>query len=566
MMRHKRSHSRPSYDIDLEAQVSGSANPRFVYQPTSFIQRLLVGVRIKNKLDTSRIVRIPFRVAYKYSLIITLLLIGAFLTPQLLPRWIGFEWASPDDLCQAVETKLNVLEQRLINMTRLNDAKLFLEQQRTNFECMEKSAANFYHGENGTPPRYQWPDECNSDKAKVSLSESTCVSQDVNVCSTVGGFAGFLISLAGSCQQQVGPELCLETTDKNRTEALLELERKRDSVTIPNTTEARAEPIAATANTKVQELIARLMIQVDVASDAFILYSIISIAVGIPLVVYKREKSSRIVGATFGLTKISFVIVFIVILSVYDSAVVILKETDFARFFQNFLVDPCYVDPRFSSRRVALIVQVCNNVSLIEQQSDHILQRMDSVYYDTRLFGFCKDDIRKLTVHPSLSAMDKLRNQYRSGDLSSPGQCNSTQLNQRTSIAPNDGKVSKFRALLGSGVVAQLLLKFILTSFILHLVAFVEPLVPHNGKVEVWGSRSDQELNEEEQLAVSRFARDKHLLPLLVFGLLLVIEVILIIYSIATTLGASDEITSAGLEPSPSPTPLFTCPSSLVSS
>lgn len=389
------------------------------------------------------------------------------------------------------------------------------------------------------------------------------MSQDVNVCSTVGGLAGFLISIAGSCQQQAGPDLCVESTDANRTESLLELEQRRDAAKAPNATEVQSEPIVATANAKVQELIARLIMQVDLASDAFILYSMISIAIGVPLVVYKREKSSRIVSATFGLTKATFIIVFILVISIYDSAIIVFKETDFARLFQNFLNDPCYVDPRFSSKRVALIVDACNNVSFIDRESDHILQKMDGVYYDTRLFGFCKDEKRELAEHPKLPGMDEMRQQYRSGEVSNPGECNSTYLNQETSVAPEDKNVSKLRALLGSGVLAQLLLKFIVTSWILHLIAFIEPMVMHNGKVEVWGSKETAQLNEDEQAAVTRFARDKQMLPLIVFSLFLLLEIILIIYSIATTVNGAEEIVVESA-PTQAPSLECTCPESLL--
>lgn len=511
--------------------------------------------------------RVPLRVFYKYILILMLLLSAAFLTPQLLPRWLGFQWASPEDLCVASDYKIDSLQADLQQLTRVQEANAFLEKQKKALQCMEESAKIFYHGKDQQPPRFQWPDECDSQKAKTSLEEKTCVKQEGNICSTVGGFAGFFVSLAGQCRKQIGEEVCLNTNDGNRTKALLELERERERIRLSNETKQEHEDITATANSKVQKMIATLVLQADIASDAFILYSIISIAVGVPLVVYKREKGSRIVGATFGMTKMTFVMVFIIVLSLYDSAVLIFRETDFPRLFHNFLNDPCYVDPRFSSSRVAMIVDVCNNVTLVQQESEYVLQKMDAIFYDTRLFGFCKDDTRKLSVHPHLEAMDSLRKQYRSGDFEFPGQCNATELNEKTSVAPTSQNVSKMKAFLGSGVVAQLLLKFIVTSFLIHLIAFIEPMVLHNGKVEVWGARADAKLGEREQQAVTRFARDKHLLPLLIFGALMLTEVILIIYSITTTISGNDQILlQVGNPPVPRPLTELSCPASLMPS
>lgn len=429
---------------------------------------------------------------------------------------------------------------------------------------METSAGQFYHGPEKSPPRFQWPDECTSEIAQVSLMETTCVSQDVNVCKTVGGFTGFLLSVGGSCEQTLGPDLCTNTTNADRASALLQLQQQRDIDMVQNTSQVAEEPIVSTANDRVNELVARLMTQADLASDVFILYSLISIAIGVPLVVYKREKGSRIVGATFGLTKASFVMMFIIGMAIYDSVNVISKETDFARLFQNFLNDPCYVDPRFSAKRVEMIVGVCNNISHIKRESDHLLQKMDGVYYNTRLFGFCKDERRKLAKHPNLKAMDEMRHQYRSGNISMSSICNATRLDEETSIAPQGEGVSKLKALLGSGVLAQVVLKFFVTSWILHLIAFLEPLVMHNGKLEVWESKESPQLTEEENNSVTRFARDKHLLPLIFFSLLLLFEVVIIIYSIATTVNGSGDITTwEGFPPLEMPH-LGSCPTSLV--
>ena len=431
-------------------------------------------------------------------------------------------------------------------------------------QCMNRSSQVFYYGTARDPPRFLWPEECTSEIAQVSLTETTCVKQEGNVCDAVGGFFGFLMGIGGNCVREVGPEICTNTTDGHRSDALLDLEHKRR---LPpeqrNVTLTEVEPIVSTANGKVQDVISRLITQVDIAADAFILYSLISIAIGIPLVVSKREKSSRFMGATFGLTKIMFIVIFVVAISIYDSMTTILKETDFARLFQNFLNDPCYVNPTFSARRAEAIVNICNNISYIEAESDIILQKMDGMYYDTRLFGFCKDDTRELAEHPKLVAMDDIRQSYRSGNISNPGVCNATELNELTSVAPESDRIDKWKALLGSGVVAQLALKFIVTSWLIHLFAYVEPMVLHNGKVEIWGAKKNSDLSVKEEVAIRRFARDKHLLALIVLSFFLIIEIVLIVYSISTTISGSNRLP---LEPIILPiVPLnLTCPETLL--
>lgn len=555
--------SSSSASIDLESGTT-TKRTRFQYEPKNFSSRLLVGFGVKQKLETSQIVSIPFRIVYKYLLVLLLALIAAFLTPQLLPSWIGFKWASPQDLCQNPDHKLESLRKRMRNLTKIDEADLFLRQQEMDLECMNRSAAEFYNGLEKYPYRFLWPDECTSMNAEVSLTETTCVSQNVNVCSTTGGFKKFLLQVSGSCQHKAGPDLCVETTNVNRAQALIELEHNRKVLENSNNTMMTSEPIVATANSKVKEIISNLMVQVDLAGDAYILYSLVSVIVGVPLVVYKREKGSRVLGAMFGLKKMSFILIVVVGLIVYDSAKVVWTESDIDRVIGNFFNDPCYVDPGFSNERVKLIVEACNNVSAIDQQSDFLLQKMDGVFYDTRLFGFCQDDIRKKEVHPKLNELDQLRQAYRLPNISSPGVCNATKLNEDTSMAPR--QVSKLRMFLGSGVIAQLLMKFIVTCFVVHLFAYLEPLVLHNGKVEMWGTKI-AEINEEERLAVTNFARDKHLLPLMLFSFLMIVEGVLISFAIYTGINGGNQ-----LEVLPAPLPgiinssnlNLTCPAQIM--
>lgn len=193
-----------------------------------------------------------------------------------------------------------------------------------------------------------------------------------------------------------------------------------------------------------------------------------------------------------------------------------------------------------------MIVHACNNVTELNMNSSVTLQEMDGIYFTTRRFGICADTARPAAPHPRSGDMDLLRRRYRDGDLKFPGVCNATLLDEATSTAPSDPEFSRFRALLGSGVLAQLLLKFVLTSWLIHLISFQEPMVPHNGKVEVWDARKENDdnkscLNERERQSAVRFARDKHLLPLIVMSLLMLVEVFLIVYSlVATKTGRQD--------------------------
>lgn len=520
-------------DIDISTD-------RFVYEPKSLPERLLVGGRVKSRLSTSKCVKIPYRAWCKYLLILFLVLLGAFFTPHLVPKWLGFEWATPKDLCQNSDEKLGALKTRIENLTNLAKLENYYEHQKFDLQCLNTSAANFYKA----PERFQWPDECTPEKASESLEDEVCVGPiKKGVCDNIGGIRKFFASLAQTCKTVTIPKKCVTSVDSERTEALLELEREQNAQVL-NDTITETQPIVQTANDKATEIINRILVQVDIASDIYIAYSIVALIIGMPLIIYKREKGSRILGATFGMTKLTFIIIVVVFLSMYESFLLILKETDFSRIFRNFRNDPCYVDADFSRERVNLIIYTCNNVTQLGANSSYTLQDMDNVYFTTRRFALCKDDNREPTQHPREGDMDALRKSYRDGELEFPGSCNATYLDEETSTAPEDPEFSKLRALLGSGVIAQLFVKFIMTSWLVHLMAYFEPMIVHNGKVEIWdtavgakdgGGKDEMPLNEREVLSATRFARDKHLLPMIFMSALMVVEVGLIAYSMVVT-------------------------------
>ena len=334
--------------------------------------------------------------------------------------------------------------------------------------------------------------------ASSSLEDEVCVGPtSKNVCDNVSGIRRFFGKLARVCKTVTTPISCVKVVDEQRTQKLLELEREQAAREVADAAEAEVQPIIETANSEATEIINRLLLQVDIASNIYILYNIIALIIGMPLVIYKREKGSRILGATFGMKKLTFVIVVVIILTMYDTVFSILKETDFPRLFRNFRTDPCYIDAEFSRERVDLVIHTCNNVSALAKDSQIAVQTMDDVYFTTRRFGICQDNSRDAAKHPREDDMDALRKRWRTGDLRFPGSCNATFLDEQTSDAPTSSGVSKFKALMGSGVLAQLLLKLILSSWLVHLLAYNEPMIVHGGKVEIWDTSKADDGKEE---------------------------------------------------------------------
>lgn len=555
--------SRVPTPDDAEEAAHDPAADRFVYSPASLPERLLVGFRLKNKLSASTLVRVPYRRWVKWLLVAVLVLLAAFFTPQLLPRWLGFEWSTPRDLCRDRDAKLRNLRFQIANLTRLPALRQHVARQRFEHACMDRAAARFYRR---ALRRFQWPDECTSARASASLREDVCVGPlSRSSCDGVRGIRRLLGGVAGVCRSVSVPKKCVPALDETRAQQLLELQREQAALELDDAA-SETQPIVQTANERATQLVERLLLQVDIASDLYIAYSIVALVIGMPLVVYKREKGSRILGATFGLRKVTFVIVVVMFLSIYDSVLLIARETDFSLLFANFRNDPCYVDAEFSRARVELIVQACNNVTGLGVAASGTVADMDETYFTVRRFGVCQDEGRPAATHPSERAMDAVRRRYRDGDREFPGVCNATMLDERTSTAASDPEVSAVKAVLGSGVVAQLFVKVIVASWVVHVAGFLEPMVLHGGKVEIWDAagaakragEDEGPLNAWEMRSAVGFARDKHLLALVVTSALMVVEAVLVVYSIVVTKSGRRDL-AGGSAPPELPTN-FQCP------
>lgn len=509
--------------------------PRFEYDPKYFFQRLLVSVGGKTKLASSTLTNIPYRWWLRWVLVALLLLITIFLTPQLLPKWLGFKWSSTTDFCDNRRKKIAVLKSKLDSLARVPQGARFVERTNQALKCMQDSVGSTWTGRNG---RVKYPDECipANARTKTKTTEACVGGQRVQVCLKLFGF----IKL--KCADAAAPRKCenITASDPNSMRRIAEinaLRRVQQSAIDTNVTRESVKEISETANKAGERLINRLLIQIDIASNLYICYTVVAVLVGTPVIIYKRERSARVLGAALGLRKANFVLFVIILLTIYDSGVKVLRETNFPQLFRNFQNDPCYLDPSFSQTRLELIRATCGNITAQRTTINDRFASMTSVFYDAQLCEVSVVAERGPTENAKLvRTIDEERQRYSDGLVDGyvyPGSCNATQLNEKTAVPP-DIKVSFAKAFLGSGILAQILLKGILASWLTHSISLYEPMTMHRGTVEIFGLQEDSasiRLTECETRSVVRFSRDKHLFPFFVTSILMVWEACIIIYS-----------------------------------
>jgi hypothetical protein len=403
---------------------------------------------------------------------------------------------------------------------------------------MNESASNFYYGQLHSPPRFQWPNECTRDKVSDSLTRTVCeppVRTQKTECIKANGLQKFVAAISGinRCKTFWVEPVCRKVADEDAQKALINLMAEKDLENSSNASDAIEQEIGndVDRNERAKDAISRILIQIDVASNLYIGYVIIGLIFSRPLVIFKRSMLSRISGLTFGLTKPKFIILVIALMTMYDAARSFLNMTDVQVLVSNFRHDPCWVDPEFGRARDDIVVKACDEVALLQASTNQHIHVMDDLYFRVKLFGLC--EIRNTrSPHPQLAKMDEMRTIYSLNGSRNPALCNISMLNHLTNTPEvalkHRAASSAFSSTLQSGILAQLLVKIVITNVLVHSFAFTEPMGFHNGRVEVLG---DYDLCDEEVRAVRRFARDQHLVPLISSWCVLGFEIILFIYA-----------------------------------
>lgn len=539
---------------------SSHDHDRFSYRPRSCLHRLAAGTILKSKLRTSEIVKLPYNRFYKYLLIVSILVSGWLFSPNYIPKWLGFfDWRK-NNLCPPDRSA--EVTQRVHALAHLDNYRRIAARHTFEAQCFEQATAAYF-GEDWRTKACPLEDtlQANAQPTEVCIGPST-----VSSCSQFSPFTKAIGAVAGICRSVTIPKKCRQSDQASRATQLLKLERERNDAAVLGTglhdltgdlDSADGNPVlistAAVVTDRGSQIISHVMGEADIASNGYIVYSVLGVLVGTPLILFKRSKGSRILDVLFGMRKSLFMVMVVAFLTAYDA----LKTADI-----NFDVvlrawkDPCgTLDPRVASAKSQAVLESCSTVSRLAINSSRSLETMDDIYYDARRFAVCQDPANH---HPLEKRMQWIRKRFRDGDLSFDGKCNATLL--MNSLASDvveeeaeeiEGAAFKNKVigLLLGGVIAQLFIKVVFTSWIEHVIAFIDPMVAHSGKVEIWDStttaRDDrrvegraQSLNDRERRSAIEFARDSHLFPLIFLTITICVQVVLI----ATSLGVQKSL------------------------
>jgi len=419
-------------------------------------------------------------------------------------------------------------------MTDLSQGNLFVNKTRRALKCMEDDALTTWNGP--TKNRVLYPDQCTPANAKVPTSKRTvCVGGDKHVSCMK------FIGIKFGCVEQAVPQKCetLSATDPEAERRLADLKTqynfRQDLESIDNDTAPNRKEIKDTADERSEKIVRRLVRHMDIANTLYIVYSLLAIIIGAPLVIYQRERSASFLSIVLSVKKANFMILVLIGIATFDVGRTVTTEIDFKQMYVSFNQDPCYLEPTFSRKRLDIIQSTCGRISEHQIQLNRTFDLMTDVSMDVQL---CEvSSLNGIPQHKSPKLVNNILNDTRLFSegrekwFTYPGSCNATLLDEETGTPSGEG-ISWFQALIGSGLVAQMLLKPILSFFVTALIGYIEPMSLYRGQIEIFGwddESSGKELTEEEKKFVRTFARDSNLLKLIASSLLLITEITLVV-------------------------------------
>lgn len=537
---------------------------RFQYSPSNFFARLFTSLGGKSRLVSSYVEKIKYRQWLRWLLIALLTVFTIVLTPAFLPKWAGFKWASPAALCKNPKDKLGLLQDKIEKMANLTEGNLFVNKSQKALECMEQDARRTWNG--AANNRVLYPDQCIPANAKVPTSSRTvCVGGDKHVsCMN-------FIGIKFGCVEQDVPQKCerISATDPEAERRLADLKAqytfREELESMRNDTESNRKEIKNTADERGEKILRRLVRHMDIANNIYIVYSLLAIIVGGPFVIYQRERSASCVTTLLSMKKASFMVLILIGITAYEVGRTFSTEIDFKQMYINFNRDPCYLDPEFSRNRLDLIRTTCGKIAEHQLQLNRTFDRMMDVSMDVQLCEVSSaNDIaqhKNPTLVKNIMADADLFSEGQAEWFKYPGSCNATLLDEATGT-PDGEESSWLKALIGSGLIAQMLLKPILSFFVTALISYIEPMTMYRGQIEIfgWDDRNyERELTEEEKKYVRLYARDSYLLNLIGGCILLVAEIALVIIAIIANKKSAGVLPADLVEALPIPETIFTC-------
>mmetsp|Transcript_32385 Transcript_32385/g.39862 ORF Transcript_32385/g.39862 Transcript_32385/m.39862 type:complete len:609 (-) Transcript_32385:95-1921(-) len=240
-----------------------------------------------------------------------------------------------------------------------------------------------------------------------------------------------------------------------------------------------------------KSLLERLMWQINLASDLYIIYSVFALFVISPFIVYQSSFKTRLKRQYFSISQGLFILLFVLFLWTYPYIQATINLENLLKYFHNINVDTCYIDGKFLRGVKNTVQEAC--FKLEQLNSNFTLASLDLQDFNASIDLYDQCNSAYQDEFPELYDKTKEKASEAQETVLLAELCNQniiSNLVDANTVAPGVTETNVFGILLKLGVLAQLFAKFILVAFAKSVYQIVDPLAVHNGKVETIGKET----------------------------------------------------------------------------
>lgn len=272
-------------------------------------------------------------------------------------------------------------------------------------------------------------------------------------------------------------------------------------------------------NDMVAAMLDLLLTQIDTASNLYIGYMIAMIWLSPPVLLYKSSAGPKIKRGCCQLNQFQFIIFVILFWNTYTYMILPLRGLDMAWYFNNFLDDPCYLDPKFNYEKLNIINEACFEVAALNVNFTDEKHAFTDLYYYAKLYDVCYE--RLCASECNGICIRTCTESFWRGGLSKAntpfiGNCNNTvkaALIERYASPNSDASTDPVAMFITSGFLAQMLIKMLVSNTVRTWYKFSFPWIFYDGQVEV--SPLDKVLIVKD---ITWYLRWQNFLPLILWS------------------------------------------------
>jgi len=276
-------------------------------------------------------------------------------------------------------------------------------------------------------------------------------------------------------------------------------------------------------NQRSAAFVQRLLDQIDIAGSLYSIYVVITLFFPTPLILFRPPLAVRGKQLFCGIRKYTFISTLLILYWGYEYFFKLLALPEVQIFLKNLVTDPCFLDGDFIKDRTAIVRETCFDLITMENKfglvDAKIIGAMDVInecsipfpcqglndFYDLNpneygLNRSFSDEQLATSTHTFWELLEcKSTYNAPSHFIGNETICIDRDYSRTEIMVADDTGLSFWELWIQSGLLAVLLLKFVLANFGVALLKMADPFFVCNGEYESPPEVIDGDLTEEQE-------------------------------------------------------------------